>query len=80
MPYLLHLNCESLFPKKDLVHEFTDLRPISLSKLINKIISRLLDNRIESLLPRLVSPNQSGFVKGISIITVSYTHSPSPRD
>ena len=51
------------------------MRPISLSKYINKIISGLLDNRIEGFLPRLVSPNQSGFVKGISIIeNVLFTH------
>ena len=64
---IIHANLV-LFLKKEWVHEFTDLRPISLSKFINKIISRLVNNRIDGLLPRLVSPNQSDFIKGRSVI------------
>ncbi|KAH0706068.1 hypothetical protein KY285_010599 [Solanum tuberosum] len=55
-------------PKKEQVREFTDLRSISLSNFINKILSRIVHNRVEILLPRLISCNQSGFVKGRSII------------
>lgn len=46
---------------------FSDLRPISLSNFLNKIISRLIHDRLEGLLPKLISNNQSGFVKGRSI-------------
>ncbi|XP_059294448.1 uncharacterized protein LOC132047418 [Lycium ferocissimum] len=44
------------------------LRPINLSNFINKIISRLLHDKLEVILPSLISPNQSGFVKGRNII------------
>ncbi|WMV32127.1 hypothetical protein MTR67_025512 [Solanum verrucosum] len=57
-----------LLPKKENVQDFTDLRPISLSNFINKVLSRIVHNRIEVLLPGLISSNQSGFVKGRSII------------
>jgi len=57
-----------LLPKKDQVHSFADLRPISLSNFINKIFSRIVHDRVEALLPKLISYNQSGFVKGRSII------------
>ncbi|XP_059288635.1 secreted RxLR effector protein 78-like [Lycium ferocissimum] len=35
---------------------------------INKVISRVIHRRLEGILPRLVLPNQSGFVKGRRII------------
>ncbi|XP_047269152.1 uncharacterized protein LOC107862039 [Capsicum annuum] len=57
-----------LLPKKELVNTFSDLRPISLSNFIIKIISRIMHDIIEAFLPRLVSANQSGFVIGRSII------------
>ncbi|XP_016488731.1 uncharacterized protein LOC107808707 [Nicotiana tabacum] len=52
-----------LLPKKVLVSTFSDLRPISLSNFINKIISRVIHDRLEKILPSLISSNQSGFVK-----------------
>ncbi|KAH0757662.1 hypothetical protein KY290_021155 [Solanum tuberosum] len=52
-----------LLPKKDFPQSFSDLRP-SLSNFLNKIISRLVHERMEVLLPRFISLNQSGFVKG----------------
>ncbi|XP_075091900.1 uncharacterized protein LOC142172042 [Nicotiana tabacum] len=56
-----------LLPKKPRVETFSDLRPISLSNFINKVLSKVLHDRLESFLPSLVSPNQSIFVKGRSI-------------
>ncbi|XP_070039898.1 uncharacterized protein [Nicotiana tomentosiformis] len=56
-----------LLPKKPRVETFSDLRPISLSNFINKVLSRVLHDRLESFLPSLISPNQSRFVKGRSI-------------
>lgn len=56
-----------LLPKKEEVKNFSDLRPISLSSFINKVISRMVHDRMVEVLPRIISPNQSGFVKGRSI-------------
>lgn len=57
-----------LIPKKDVINSFSDLRPISLSNFINKVISRVIHGRVVGLLPYLISTNQSGFVKGRCII------------
>ncbi|XP_059310576.1 uncharacterized protein LOC132061917 [Lycium ferocissimum] len=57
-----------LLPMKQDVQTHADMRPISLSNFINKVISRVVHGRLEGILPRLVSPNQSGFAKGRSII------------
>ena len=57
-----------LLPKKDHSNIFVDLRPISLSNFINKIIYRVLPDRVEGLLPKLILSNQSGFVKGRCVI------------
>lgn len=57
-----------LIPKKDNIQSFSDMRPISLSNFINKILSRVIHDRLVKVLPRLISSNQSGFVKGRSII------------
>nr|XP_009607035.1 uncharacterized protein LOC104101293 [Nicotiana tomentosiformis] len=52
-----------------------DLRPISLSNFINKLISRVMHDRLEKILPSLISSNQSGFVKGRSIFeNILLTH------
>ncbi|WMV59326.1 hypothetical protein MTR67_052711 [Solanum verrucosum] len=64
--YVTHTNLV-LIPKKEEVKTFGDLRHISLSTFTNKIISRLLHERMLMVLPRIISPNQSGFVKGRSI-------------
>ncbi|XP_019237891.1 PREDICTED: uncharacterized protein LOC109218029 [Nicotiana attenuata] len=56
-----------LVPKKPRVETFSDLRRISLSNFINKVLSRVLHDRLEIFLPSLISPNQSGFMKGRSI-------------
>lgn len=57
-----------LLPKKKEVNTFSDLRPISLSKFINKMFSRVIHERLVGLLPSLISDEQAGFVKGRSIV------------
>ncbi|XP_059315388.1 uncharacterized protein LOC132065996 [Lycium ferocissimum] len=57
-----------LLPKKNVVESFSDMRPISLSNFINKVISRVVHDRLDKLPTRVISPNQSGFVKGRNII------------
>ncbi|XP_060190654.1 uncharacterized protein LOC132619919 [Lycium barbarum] len=57
-----------LLPKKNNIEKFADMRPISLSNFINKVISRVVQDKLEGILPSLISSNQSGFVKGRCII------------
>ncbi|XP_059310556.1 uncharacterized protein LOC132061893 [Lycium ferocissimum] len=57
-----------LLPKKNVVESFSNMRPISLSNFINKVIARVVHDRLDKLLTRVISPNQSGFVKGRNII------------
>ncbi|XP_075086216.1 secreted RxLR effector protein 78-like [Nicotiana tabacum] len=44
------------------------MRPIILSNFINKVFSRVIDERLVSYLPNLTSDEQDGFVKGRSIV------------
>lgn len=44
------------------------MRPTSLSNFVNKILSKIIHDRLEDIMPMLISSNQSGFVKGRSII------------
>ncbi|XP_049396567.1 uncharacterized protein LOC125860610 [Solanum stenotomum] len=64
--FITHTNLV-LLPKKESVKSFTDLRPISLSSFINKVISRMVHERMILVLPNIISQNQAGFVKGRSI-------------
>ncbi|XP_060211916.1 uncharacterized protein LOC132639487 [Lycium barbarum] len=57
-----------LLPKKELIQSYSNLRPISLSNFFNKVMSRVVHDRLESVLPQLISINQAGFVQGRSII------------
>lgn len=43
---------------------FSDYRPISLTNFLNKVISKILASRLEAFLPKLISKDQSGVVKG----------------
>ncbi|XP_019225765.1 PREDICTED: uncharacterized protein LOC109207323 [Nicotiana attenuata] len=55
--------CLVLIPKVEAPETFSELRPFSLSNVSNKIITKILSKRINSLLPNLISNNQSGFIK-----------------
>nr|XP_027120563.1 uncharacterized protein LOC113737545 [Coffea arabica] len=56
-----------LLPKVMNPKDFTQFCPISVSNFLNKVISRILVGKLSGVLPRLISPQQSGFVKGRSI-------------
>ncbi|PKU73053.1 Putative ribonuclease H protein [Dendrobium catenatum] len=43
---------------------WNDFRPISLCSFFNKLISKILATRLIEILPRIISVNQTGFVKG----------------
>ncbi|XP_060200397.1 uncharacterized protein LOC132628650 [Lycium barbarum] len=57
-----------LLPKKNAVETFSDMRPTSLRNFIKKVISLVIHDRMDKVLPNLISANQSGFVKGGNII------------
>lgn len=59
--------CLVLIPKVDYPQSFTKLRPISLSNFSCKIMSKLVNQRLSPLMQKLVSLNQTGFIKGRSI-------------
>ncbi|XP_019262748.1 PREDICTED: uncharacterized protein LOC109240551 [Nicotiana attenuata] len=56
-----------LLLKVEFPNSLTEFRPISLSNFINKIISKVICSRLGPILPRIISANQSGFVKGRNI-------------
>ncbi|CAM8877661.1 unnamed protein product [Rhodiola kirilowii] len=53
-----------LIPKVHKVERVEDLRPISLCNVIMKIITKVLANRLKTILPTIISPSQSAFIKG----------------
>ncbi|WRX28180.1 Reverse transcriptase domain - like 10, partial [Theobroma cacao] len=53
-----------LLPKKSNACQWSDFRPISLCTVLNKIVTKILANRLSKFLPSLISENQSGFVNG----------------
>ncbi|XP_041990580.1 uncharacterized protein LOC121741759 [Salvia splendens] len=53
-----------LIPKKLNLVTWGDYRPISLCNVTNKIITKILASRLAPLLPLVIAPNQSGFIRG----------------
>ncbi|XP_024015967.1 uncharacterized protein LOC112089217 [Eutrema salsugineum] len=53
----------ALIPKKDQALFMKDYRPIACCNVIYKIVSKILANRLKTLLPQFILPNQSAFVK-----------------
>ncbi|XP_028121359.1 uncharacterized protein LOC114318621 [Camellia sinensis] len=63
-------NCSfvSLIPKKENPVPLFDLRPISLTSSIYKILSKVLTKRLKLVLPNIVSEAQSAFLGGRNIL------------
>ncbi|KAM0029767.1 putative RNA-directed DNA polymerase [Helianthus debilis subsp. tardiflorus] len=58
----------ALIPKRTDPGGLHEYRPISLIGCINKIVSKVLVNRLKSVIHKLVSKEQSGFLAGRSIL------------
>ncbi|PKU62204.1 integrator complex subunit 11 [Dendrobium catenatum] len=56
-----------LIPKIDGAKRWSEFRPISLCTFFNKLNSKIIASRLTTILPKIISLNQTGFVKGRSI-------------
>lgn len=56
-----------LIPKSPNADRIEDYRPIALANFEFKIITKVLAGRLAQIAPKIVSPQQKGFVKGRSI-------------
>lgn len=50
-----------LIPKKENVQTFSYMRPISLSSFVNKVLSRIIHDRLKDIIPKLISANETNF-------------------
>eukprot|EP00253_Pinus_taeda_P012160 PITA_12160 len=57
----------ALIPKSAEANKPEKYRPIALSNITYKIVSKVIANRLKPLLPLLISPEQSGYVEGLQI-------------
>ncbi|XP_027065969.1 uncharacterized protein [Coffea arabica] len=51
----------------NVVWDFSKFRPISLCNFFSKLLSRILVGQLGSVIPRIILPQQTGFVKGRNI-------------
>ncbi|KAL3686523.1 hypothetical protein R1sor_009097 [Riccia sorocarpa] len=56
-----------LIPKNEVTCRLTNWRPITLTRITYKLVSKLLADRLKPMLPDLVSGQQTGFVPGTTI-------------
>lgn len=56
-----------MIQKKEAPQQISDYRPISVLNVIPKLLAKILANWLRSVLPQLISPSQTAFVKGRQI-------------
>lgn len=54
----------ALIPKTQKAREFKDYRPINLCNVVDKILTKIMAERLKQLLPNIISLEQDGFVQG----------------
>ncbi|KAL2224639.1 UNVERIFIED_CONTAM: putative mitochondrial protein [Sesamum indicum] len=64
MPKSFTASTISLIPKTASPASWSEYRPISLCNVTNKICTKLMSIRLGHVLPKVISPSQSGFVPG----------------
>ena len=76
----------SCVPKKvKVIKAFSHIRPISLLNLDYKILSKILNTRFAEVMPTIIHPDQTGYIKGRFILTnamalrLSLSQSPTPH-
>ncbi|KAE8680828.1 hypothetical protein F3Y22_tig00111366pilonHSYRG00173 [Hibiscus syriacus] len=64
---LINRTVLALIPKIPCPSSFKDFRPISLCKVLYKLIAKILVHRLKHIMPRLIAPTQAGLVYGRNI-------------
>ncbi|KAK4384643.1 hypothetical protein Sango_3039400 [Sesamum angolense] len=72
MPKNFKATSIALIPKVLNPSVWTDYRSISLCNVSNKICSKIMNDRLSRILPRIVAPSQSGFVGGGSSVIIFF--------
>ncbi|KAK9667762.1 hypothetical protein RND81_13G009700 [Saponaria officinalis] len=72
MPKQLNTTLLTLVPKKKVVKNVQDFRPIACCSVIYKVISKILANRMQLLLPLLIGQEQAAFIKGGIFLTMCF--------
>ncbi|XP_071940013.1 uncharacterized protein [Coffea arabica] len=67
LPHFITSTSIVLLPKGPNPQDFLMFRPINLCNFFNKVLSKILADRLANILPRIVSPQHTGFVKGRNI-------------
>lgn len=67
LPRGMNFSFITLIPKVPSPSLVKDFRPISLINCFLKILSKVLTNRLSNVMGKLISPNQTGFMKGRQI-------------
>lgn len=64
MPKDVNSTFIALIPKMLKAKSFANFKLISLCNFLYKIIAKVMANRLRTILPRIINPNQGGFMVG----------------